>query len=275
MVPARQQSVVVVSDGRGETAQTVLRAALVQFAGHQLRVRVEREVRSVERVAAIVEAAAHAQAVILYTLVEHATRRALAERATQLLVPIVDVLGPSLSALHDLLQREPTAQPGLLYASEREDFERHVAIDYTLEHDDGRRPDELDQAEVVLVGVSRTAKSSTCFYLAYHGIKAANVPLLPDLPPPPQLCALDPQKVVGLCINPMRLLVVRQARAGHLGLRAGSDYLDRHAIARELRAAQRLMAQRGWRRFDASYMAVEEIARTIMRMIGRPTSELS
>ncbi len=266
MVDAQLAPIFVVSDGRGQTIRTVLRAALVQFAGYEPRIQGEADVLTAERVRDIVEAAAEAKAVIYYTLVAEDTRYAMKQMAARLGVPAVDVLGPVLSALHHQLQRAPEAKPGLFYASERAEFDRHSAIDYTLEHDDGRRPHELDKAHVVLTGVSRAAKSSTCFYLAYHGIKAANVPLVPGIPPPPELVALDPRKVVGLWVNPSRLLVVRTARAANLKLGSEVDYVDRDAVKTELRDARRLMDQRGWRMIDASYLAIEEVAREVMRL---------
>jgi regulator of PEP synthase PpsR (kinase-PPPase family) len=267
MHDAAPPSIYVVSDGRGQTCANVLQAALVQFEGHQLTIAHEPDVRTVEHVRAIIEAAASTEAVVFYTLVEDATRRALLRTATRLGVPVVDVLGPALSALHGLLKRDPQAKPGLLYASDREDLDRHEAIDYTLKHDDGQRPDELEQAHVVLVGVSRAAKSSTCFFLAYRGIKAANMPLVPGLPPPPQLLALDPRKVIGLWVNPTRLLFVRKARASTWNLGSDIDYLDLTKVKRELREAQSLMRKHRWRIIDASYMAVEEIARDVIRFL--------
>lgn len=267
-------SIFVVSDGRGSTGGKVLQAALVQFEGQRHAVTTFGDVRTPERVQAILAAAANARAVVLYTLVEESTRRAMQEAALRLAVPVVDVLGPTLAALHDLLQHASAATPGLLYASDREAIDRHEAIDYTLKHDDGRRPDQLAEADVVLVGVSRTAKSSTCFYLAYHGVRAANVPLVPEQPLPPQLLSLPPQRVIGLWVNPNRLLTVRAARAQHLNLGQGTFYLDRDAVVREVRAAHRLMQQHGWRSLDASYMAIEEIAREVMRLCGLPERSL-
>jgi regulator of PEP synthase PpsR (kinase-PPPase family) len=267
MVARERVSIYVVSDGRGQTGNAVLRAALVQFAG-KVDIVTEAAVRTVERVQQIVAQAAAAGAVVFYTLVEEATRQALVHAAALHEVPVVDVLGPALIALRDLLQHGPAAQPGLLYASERVSFDRHDAIDYTLAHDDGRRPDELGQADVVLVGVSRAAKSSTCFYLAYHGIKAANVPLVPELPVPPQLLALEPNKVIGLWVNPSRLLIVRAARAMNLKLGQDVPYLDRESVVREVRQARRVMEDHGWRMVEASYMAVEEVAREVMQLLG-------
>ena len=205
---------------------------------------------------------------VFYTLVGPDTRRAMSESAAQLGVPAVDVLGPAFSALHDLFKAAPRSRPGLLYSSERERFDRHDAIDYTLSHDDGQHLDGLGEADVVLTGVSRSAKTSTCFYLAYEGVKAANVPIVPGLPSPPELTRLDPARVVGLHVNALRLATVREARAHMLGRAPLESYLDEHAIRREVLEARRLMDAHGWRTVDASYLAVEEIARQVMALRG-------
>jgi len=264
----RSPQIFVVSDARGETCSQVLRAALVQFEGQRHRIQRRADVRTADEVEKIVRQAADSHAVIFYTLVGNETRRAMVRFARELAVPTVDVLGPAFSALHDLFNRAPDRTPGLLYASDRDQFDRHQAIDYTLKHDDGQRPRDLDQADVVLVGVSRASKSSTCFYLAYQGVKAANVPLIPGLPPLPQLLRLDPRKVIGLRINVMRLMTVREARSYNLGLPAEHSYVDKPTIAREVIEANRIMERHGWQSFDASYMAIEEIAREVMKLRG-------
>ena len=258
----------VVSDGRGETGAAVLKAALLQFEGQRFTLVRESNVRTRERIDAIVEVAARTRGVVLYTLVEAETRRAMQASAALHAVPVVDALGPVLSALHDLFRSEPRSQPGLLYASEREEFDRQEAIDYTLKHDDGRRPDGLGAADVVLVGVSRAGKSSTCFYLAYYGVKAANVPLVPEVPLSAELMALPKERVIGLWVNPRRLVAMREARAHHLGIAKESTYVNLEAVQQEVRAIHRVMNIRGWRTIDASYRAVEEVAREVMRLRG-------
>lgn len=268
MPDAKTPTILVVSDGRGETATQILNAAIVQFRGQDYRILRRANVRSPQRVEAVMRHAARLRAVVFYTLVADKTRQAMADFARELLVPTVDVLGPAFSALHDLFKTTPTYRPGLLYASERERFDRIQAIDYTLKHDDGQRLEDLDAADVVLVGVSRASKTSTCFYLAYEGVKAANVPLLPEVPPAAELLEVDPEKVIGLRVNAMRLVTVREARAEGRLRRALRAYLDRSAIDRELRFAHRLMHERKWRSIDVSYMAVEEIAREVMKLRG-------
>lgn len=265
-------TIFVVSDGRGHTCNQLVQAALVQFQGQKHALVRKSEVRSPDAVERIVEEAAALHAVVFYTLVSDDTREAMKTASERLLVPTVDVLGPSFSALHDLFKSAPQHTPGLLYASDRERFDRIEAIDYTLKHDDGQRPHELGEADVVLVGVSRSSKSSTCFYLAYAGVRAANVPLVPAVPPPPQLLELDPQKVVGLRINVMRLRTVREARAQRLGLDPTHEYVDKRDMAREVLEANKMMDQRGWRSIDVSYVAVEETAREVMALRGLKSS---
>ena len=258
----------IVSDGRGDTCQQLLRAALVQFEGQDVEIVRRSEVLTRELVRNVMDEAHARGATVFYTLVGSETRRAMAQHAADLLVPAVDVLGPAFIALHDVFHREPTATPGLYYASERVRIERQEAIDFTLKHDDGQRPGELAQAEVVIVGISRVSKSTTCFYLAYNGVKAANVPLVPGQPPLPELLDVDPARVIGLRMNVTRLLAVREVRARHLGSTGTAGYMDKREVAAEMREAYRVMEHYGWRSFDASYMAVEEIAREVLRLRG-------
>jgi regulator of PEP synthase PpsR (kinase-PPPase family) len=257
----------VVSDGRGETCGQLLKAALLQFEGQRFELLVRPEIRSAAQVAEVVREAAGLEACIFYTLVDREVRWALSSLAEELLVPVVDVLGPSFSALHDLFHREPSQRPGLFYASDRERFDRQTAIDFTLKHDDGRRPEDLPQADVVLVGVSRASKSTSCFYLAFQGIRAANVPLVFGLPIAPELAALDPQRVISLSVNVSRLLTVRQARATNLGDRHIDYYTSKREVANEVIYASNLVRQHGWRSIEASYLAVEEIAREVLKML--------
>jgi len=264
--PKAVPQVFVVSDGRGITCARVVQAALVQFAGQNYELVRKANVRTKREIEAIVREAASAHALIFYTLVSDRTRRAIREISQKLLVPTVDILGSPLTALNDLFHTAPGATPGLLYESEREHFDRIEAIDYTLKHDDGQRPHELAAADVVIVGVSRASKSSTCFYLAYQGIKAANVPLFPDLEPPTELLALDREKVIGLTVNVLHLKRVREARMRGLRLRGMESYTDRREIARELRAANAMMARHGWRMIDISYRAIEEIAKQVVKL---------
>lgn len=261
--------VVILSGGTGRTADTVFRAALAQFDGSEVVTRSFTGVRTVRQAVAAVAEAARQQAVLFHTLVDPKIRHAVLREVERRGVAAVDVLGPALSALADKLGRPPRGQAGLAYALNKEQLDRMEAVDFTLAHDDGLGLHDLDRADVVLVGVSRVAKSAICFFLAYRGIRAANVPLVSGVPVPAELERLPRQKVIGLTMNVHRLRAVRQARAERSLTGISDDYVDEQSIARELHEARRVMKAHGWRCLDVSYMAIEEAAYEIRKLIGK------
>ena len=260
-------TIYLLSDGTCRTCEQVVRAVLVQFDQISVRLIRKAQVRRPETVRSLIEKAAAEQALVFYTLVYDRARRAIQEAAREHMVPVVDLLGPVLTGLYDLFSRAPRAKPGILYNSNKEHFDRIDSVEYTLHHDDGCGINELRDADVVLVGVSRSCKSTTCFYLGYSGIRAANVPLFVNADPPPELLKVDPRRVIGLTTNPHRLLSVREARMRGWGMDVHDEYGDRRNIARELRAANELMERHGWRCVDTSYKAIEEIAREVVTVL--------
>jgi regulator of PEP synthase PpsR (kinase-PPPase family) len=258
-------TIFLVSDGRAETAAIILKAAAIQFQGVRYKCIRRPNIRTPEAVRRVVEEAKKANAVIFFTLVGTETRKEM-QLAMGRNIEIIDLLGPVITALHSRFRRTPGAIPGLLYDQERDRYDRMSAFDYVLTHDDGQRIHELSRADIVLTGVSRSSKSSTCFYLAFQGVRAANVPLILGMDPPSQLLKLPPSRVVGLRINVMRLLRVREARMPDLGLDANQSYVDQRMVAEEVNAANRLMDKRGWNTIDVSYLAIEEIARQVLHL---------
>ena len=268
-MPRKKESVIYnVSDGQGGTCGRVLRALLTQFDGEEFKLAKRINVRTPERVRKIVAEAKAAQGIIFYTLVSEDTRQAIKECCKENNVDGIDLLGTPLRALHDFFHRKPRSKPGLLYETDRAYFDRIEAIDYTLKHDDGNRMHQLGKAHVVLAGVSRSSKSATCFFLAYEGIRAANVPLIAGQPPPEPLLKLDPKKVIGLHVNTARLRNVREVRVKAMGGDFLPSYLDKREVGREVNAAKRMMDEHGWQAIDASYMAIEEIAKEVIRLRG-------
>lgn len=265
MPETRKPTIILVSDGRAETAERILKAAAIQFEGVQYRCLRRPNVRTAEKVHEVVREAEKLEAVIFFTLVGVDTRKAM-NQAMGRNVEIIDLLGPVITALHSRFKRAPGAIPGLLYELERDHYDRMTAFDYVLTHDDGQRIHELNRADLVLVGVSRSSKSSTCFYMAFQGIRAANVPLVPGIPLPAQLLKLPKNRVIGLRINVMRLLSVREARMPDLGLDADQAYVDRRAVAEEVNIVNRIMDKQKWKTVDVSYLAVEEIARQVTHL---------
>lgn len=267
MLDSAPHTIFAVSDARGNTCELVVMAALAQFPdaeGHIVR---RGGVTSTEQIDQVVQEAHGQEGVVFYTLVSSAARKHMRRSAREAQVPAVDILGPACNALHDVFRKAPSDIPGLLYASNPERFDMMEAIEFTLTHDDGRRPRDLPEAHVVLTGVSRSGKSSTSYYLAYHGVKAANVPLVPEVPPPEQLLQLDPTRVVLLRVNRMRLRSVREARADTMGVVPGG-YIDERTIARENRYALGLAERHGWHIIDASYRAIEEVAKEVVKACG-------
>ena len=265
MARRKKPTIFLVSDGRGDTAARVLQAAAVQFEGEEYHVERRRNIRTTLAVRKVIREAEELGAIIFFTLVGTDTRKVM-HQAMGRNIEIIDLLGPVITALHIRFQRAPGEVPGLLYDQDRDHHDRMSAFDYVLTHDDGQRIHELNRADVVLAGVSRSSKSSTCFYLAFQGVRAANVPLVPGMDPPPQLLKLPPGRVIGLRINVQRLLRVREARMPDLGMDADQNYIDLRTVASEVNHANRLMDKQKWETIDVSYLAVEEIARQVLHL---------
>jgi regulator of PEP synthase PpsR (kinase-PPPase family) len=261
-------TIYLVSDGTGRTCETVVQSVLVQFQDEKVRLVRKAGVRRPTDITELMEQAAGERAVVFYTLVYDKARQAMRDAARERMVPAVDLLEPLLISLYDLFQTNRRAKPGILYKSNRAYYDRIDAVEYTLNHDDGCRIHELGQADVVLVGLSRSSKSTTCFYLAYSGIRAANVPLVRGQTPPPELLQLDQRRVLVLTVNPYRLQAVREARLKTWDMDPNSDYADKSQIAFEIRSLNELINKYGWNSLDVSYKAVEEIAREVIRLLN-------
>ncbi len=255
----------LVSGGRGRTASQVLRACLAQFPETNAELRNCGQIVTAQMAVKVVDQAASEKAVICHTLVSSAVRHALCQAALATGVTCVDLLGPTLAMLGERTASSPLGQAGLLYELHREEFDRMDAVDFTMAHDDGQRLYDLQQAEVVLVGLSRVSKSVTCFYLASRGVRAANVPLIPGTDVPPELIALEPSKVFGLTMNAAHLSMVRQVRLNRIaGNHQVPNYADKRELNREIRSIESMIVKYNWTRLDVSYKATEEVASEII-----------
>lgn len=261
--------IVLITGGTGRTANEVVSSALAQFDAREVRRVTKTQVRSRAAATRIVRDIHSENAVILHSLVSPKVREAVSEEAKRRTIPTVDILGPTLAVIGDQLGQSPQGKPGLSYELHKDAIDRIEAVDFTLKHDDGAGLATLHEADVVLVGVSRSSKSVTCFYLAYRGILAANVPLIVGVPAPNPLAKMPPEKVIALTATPHRLQAVRQARHQRFGTDAMEQYVDRDAIIEELRHARNVTRKYAWRSIDVSYMAVEEVAVQVRHMIGR------
>jgi regulator of PEP synthase PpsR (kinase-PPPase family) len=260
----------LISDATGETAAHIADAALSQFERRDVVFIRRPHVRSEEHIRQVVREARSVQGTILYTLVSSTTRARLVEATKLYGVPALDLIGPLLAHLESFFGSRPKAEPGLLHRMDEEYVRRIEAVQFTVQHDDGQNVQTLDQSDIVLVGVSRTGKTPLSMYMAQYGWKVANVPIVFGVPPPKELLAMEPSKVVGLTIAPDKLLGVRAARArkfGHLDI----AYATNEGIAQELESCRLLFAaNRGWRVLDVTTRAVEEVAADIMSALSAP-----
>jgi [pyruvate, water dikinase]-phosphate phosphotransferase / [pyruvate, water dikinase] kinase len=258
-------TIFVVSDSTGETAERVARSALTQFEDAPVTIERRGGVRTAEQVQGVIAEAAGRDSLVLHTLVRDELRRLMLAEARKRGVDAMDLMGPVLDRLANQLGLTPSEKPGLFGQLLTERARQIDAVDFAFRHDDGQRLGELDRAEVVLVGVSRTMKTPTMVYLAYRGWFAANVPLVPGVPPPRELLALPPERVFGLFMTPARLAELRRVRASHLRL-ATSDYTSLADIREELLRAQILCIDHGWQRIDVTGKSVEEVALEILTL---------
>ncbi len=258
----------VVSDATGRTAELVVQAALTQFDTSEVVVHKVQYVRDPDEVVRVVEEAQAVRGIIVFTLVVPELRKMMLEEGMKRAVPTIDILGPILTRLTDLLKISPMAIPGLFRHLDEAYFQRIEAIDYTVKHDDGRHPETIPEADVILLGVSRTSKTPISIYLAYRGFKVANVPVVRGIDLPPQVYEAEKSRIVGLKIRPERLLAIRKARAERLGMAPNSPYTDIAEIQKEIDYSLRLFREMGIRVIDVTSKSIEESATIIMELVG-------
>jgi len=259
----------LVSDATGETLITVARAAAAQYATVSPIEHIYPLVRSgkqLDRVLAEIEAS---PGIVLYTLLDPDLTERLEGKCRELGLPVMSILGPVLRLFQAYLGAETTPRIGAQHTLNAEYFKRIDALNYMMLHDDGQHVDDLEHADVVLVGVSRTSKTPTSIYLANRGVKTANVPLVPGMPVPPALERLTEPLVVGLLASPERIVQIRQNRL--LGLKAQRDddlYVDRDAVAEEIAFSRRLCAKHNWPLIDVTRRSIEETAAAVLRLLS-------
>lgn len=259
-----------ISDATGELAISVATAALRQFKQEGVAVLRRARTRTLERVAKIVREARDNGGLIVFTLVSQELREHLLRVAAEAQVPAVDVMGPVMQHLSQYFHKTPSDQPGLKYQITNEYFKRNEAIEFAVKHDDGLGLDTIDQAEIILLGISRTSKTPLSMYLAYRGYKAANVPIIRDVPIPHALRSADPKKVVGLTISPEKLVELRGTRLVKMGRPRSGDYANIDAIKQESSYAGRIFSELGnCPVIDVTSKAIEEVASEVLTVLGK------
>jgi regulator of PEP synthase PpsR (kinase-PPPase family) len=259
----------LVSDATGETLITVARAAAAQYSNVLPVEHMHPLVRTHKQLDRVLTEIENSPGIVLYTLLEGELSERLVEKCKALGVPYLSILGPVLQLFQSYLGEETKPRVGAQHTLNAEYFKRIDALNYTMLHDDGQHIDGLEEADVVLVGISRTSKTPTSIYLANRGVKTANIPLVPGVPVPPHLEKLKNPLVVGLTASPERIVQIRQNRL--LGLRAEHDadqYIDRHAVAEELAFSRKLCGRHNWPIIDVTRRSIEETAAAVMAFLA-------
>lgn len=256
----------LISDSTGETVEAIAKAALALFEDVAVTRHFWPMVRSSAHMERILDDVALHPGLIVYTLANPALRVTLEQRCVALGLTAVAALDPVVAALSRALGQAALTRPGRQHLMDAAYFARVEAIQYTMAHDDGVNPDGWVDADIVLAGVSRSSKTPTSIYLANRGYRTANVPIVPEAPPPPQLYGLTRPLVVGLTASPERVVAVRRNRLTAMGEDRRTAYADEGEVRDELAFARRLFAEHGWPVIDVSRRSIEETAAAIIRL---------
>jgi len=264
----RQFHLHLVSDATGETINSVARACLVQFEGIEPAEHTWSLIRTSGQMDKVMTGIRDHPGIVLFTIVNRDLREQLVEGCRKLQVPCIAVLDPVLVALANYLGQQASGLPGRQHELDAEYFARIDAMTFALAHDDGQSARNYEEADVILVGVSRTSKTPTCIYLANRGIKAANVPVVPGCPVPAELLSAHRPLIVGLTKDPTQLVHLRRNRLRLLGQDEQTDYVDPDSVREEVAQARRLCIEHRWPMLDVTRRSIEETAASIIQMLG-------
>lgn len=262
-------TIFILSDGTGETAVTMIRAALVQYSEKEITLQRCKNVRSEDQLRTIIDECFNKRGMIAYTFASPSLRQKTAELCLEKSIPSIDFLGPLITTLDHFFGVPSKTKVGALRQTDDMYFKRIEAIEYTVRHDDGKTLNELDKADIVLVGISRTSKTPLSIFLSHKGWKVANVPLVLGAPLPEQLFKIDQRKVVGLIIDIDSLQRIRKNRLEKFGQDTGGEYASVQHILKEIEYAETLFKQnKRWPVFNVTERALEETASEIVRIIA-------
>ena len=259
----------LLSDSTGETLESIAKAALAQFddAEHVVK-HFWPMVRSESHLDRILTDVAANPGLVLFTLVNRDTRRKLETRCRALGLPAIAALDAVSDAMSIMFGQEAKARPGRQHVMDAAYFARVAAIQFTIAHDDGINAQNWEEADIVLAGVSRTSKTPTSIYLANRGYKTANIPIVPESPPPPNLFQLKHPMVIGLVTSAERLIQVRRNRLLSLNQLPDTDYVDEEKVRAEVAHARRMFADNGWPVLDVTRRSIEESAAAIINLFN-------
>lgn len=257
----------LVSDSTGETLTTIAKAAAVQYAQVRPIEHVHPLVRTSRQLERVLQEISSAPGIVLYTIVNRELTERLESRCRELAVPCLYVLEPIMKVFESYLGAPQTPIVAGQHVLDADYFRRIDALNFSMAHDDGQLPDDLNQADIIILGISRTSKTPTSIYLAQRGFKTANVPIVPQVPLPEALTGPHSAFVVCLVASVDRIAEIRRNRVRLLSDRNLEDYVDREQIAQELMQSRRLCARHGWPVIDVTRRSVEETAAAIIKLL--------
>ena len=258
----------LISDATGETLTTIAKAAGVQYRQVRPIEHVHPLVRSARQLERVLQDVAATPGIVLYTVVQKELTTVLERRCRELKVPCLHVLEPVMKVFESYLGQPQTPIVAGQHVLDAEYFQRIDALNFAMAHDDGRLPQDLSEADIIILGISRTSKTPTSIYLAQRGYKVANVPLVPGIAPPSVLAEPHRAFVVGLIASVERIADVRRNRVHLLADRELDDYVDRNSIAGELAQSRKLFQKHDWPIIDVSRRSVEETAANIVQLLN-------
>ena len=259
----------VLSGGVGASGEGVVLTVLAQFPEATVPVTTVANIRETGQIDEVIVQARDQQALLVHTLVDDEIRTYTIQAAEKAGVPQVDLMGDILTWITRTTGQKPEGQPGLYRKLRKDYFERVEAIEYTMAHDDGKKPEGWPQAEIILAGVSRVGKTPLSLYLSVLGWKVANVPFIPDIPLSPRLFKVEPWRVIGLTMEPGQLLLHRKERQSRLGVKGTSAYIDPNLVYAEVEAARKIFLKNGFRVLDVTDKPIETSADEVVRMVTR------
>jgi regulator of PEP synthase PpsR (kinase-PPPase family) len=263
----------LVSDSTGETLNAMAKAVCARFEAVLPIEHIYALVRSQRQLDRVLKEIEGAPGVILHTIVDKELRAALEQGCRDLEMPCIAALDPLVTSLSRYLGASLTTRVGVQHTLDADYFQRIDALDYAMAHDDGQQAPNLETADVVLVGVSRTSKTPTCIYLAQRGIRAANVPLVPGAEPPAKLFNLKRPIVVGLTVSPDRLVSIRRNRLLNLNEKRESTYVESDAVRDEIIRARKLFEKNRWPMIDVTRRSIEETAAAVVNLLNEARSQ--
>lgn len=266
MSEMRDYTIYLLSDSLGETAQYVARAAANQFPDVSFHYKPIPFVEDIDYLAQVLDKIDTEKSILMYTLVVKELSDFIRDYCMQRKIPFVDVLALPFQAIESMTGEQPKGQPGLVQRMDESYFKKIESVEFAIKYDDGKDPTGLKLADLVLIGVSRTSKTPLSMYLAYHGLKVANLPLVPQVKVSEKLFEVPKNRIVGLTIRPDVLGNIRRERLLSLGVVGGSDYTDMARIFEEIDHAEKIMKRIGCPIIDVSHKAVEETANVILQI---------